>query len=124
MSETIWRFKAIKPIRAEHPVGSGIIVEYQPGEDVPAGEWGQAASWLVERDKIMRYGLNQYEDGHSDFPPTSSAASEGEPEGVASSSDAEFPKHKGGPWYELSNGEQVRGKDQANAAEAALGETK
>lgn len=34
----------------------------------------------------------------------------------------EFPKHTGGGWFELSNGEKVKGKDEAAAAEADLGE--
>lgn len=34
----------------------------------------------------------------------------------------EYPKHTGGGWYELSNGEKVKGKDEAAAAEAKLGE--
>lgn len=31
-----------------------------------------------------------------------------------------FPKHTGGGWYELSNGEKVKGKDEATAAEEDL----
>lgn len=31
-----------------------------------------------------------------------------------------FPKHTGGGWYELSNGEKVKGKDEATAAEEGL----
>lgn len=31
-----------------------------------------------------------------------------------------FPKHTGGGWYELSNGEKVQGKDEAIEAEQAL----
>lgn len=30
---------------------------------------------------------------------------------------AEFPKHTGGGWYELSNGEKVQGKEEAEKAE-------
>ena len=33
-----------------------------------------------------------------------------------------YPLHEGAGWYQLSNGEKVRGKDDATAAEAALGE--
>ena len=116
MSETIWRYKTIKPIRAEHPIGSGIIVDYKPGDDVPAGDWGRAASALEQNDKIMRYGLNQYEDGHSDYDDAPVEVDEGEIEG------AEFPRHDGGPWYRLSDGSQVKGKQAAIDAEAALGE--
>lgn len=32
----------------------------------------------------------------------------------------EFPKHTGGGWYLLSNGEKVQGKDEAVEAEKAL----
>lgn len=31
-----------------------------------------------------------------------------------------FPKHCGGPWYELSNGQQVKGKSKAEEAEDKL----
>ncbi|MEK3887456.1 hypothetical protein [Bacillus sp. FSL K6-3431] len=31
-----------------------------------------------------------------------------------------FPKHTGGGYYELSNGEKVKGKEKANEAEEAL----
>lgn len=34
--------------------------------------------------------------------------------------EGEFPKHTGGAWYELSNGEKIQGKDEAIAAEAEL----
>jgi len=32
----------------------------------------------------------------------------------------DFPKHTGGGWYELSNGEKVQGKDEAITAEKEL----
>jgi uncharacterized protein YwgA len=32
----------------------------------------------------------------------------------------DYPKHTGGGWYELSNGEKVQGKEEADKAEAAL----
>lgn len=34
--------------------------------------------------------------------------------------DSEFPKHTGGGWYELSNGDKVQGKEDAEKAEAKL----
>ena len=34
--------------------------------------------------------------------------------------DNEYPLHKGGGWYELSNGETVQGEDDAIEAEKAL----
>jgi hypothetical protein len=44
-----------------------------------------------------------------------------EPEGSNQSpEESEFPKHTGGPWYVLSNGEKIQGKEEAIAAEAEL----
>lgn len=36
------------------------------------------------------------------------------------SEEVEYPKHTGGPWYELSNGEKIQGKDEAVQAEKEL----
>lgn len=33
---------------------------------------------------------------------------------------ADYPRHAGGPWYYLSNGEKVKGKDAAHEAEEVL----
>jgi hypothetical protein len=35
----------------------------------------------------------------------------------------EFPKHTGGGYYELSNGEKVKGKDEATAAEEEINQS-
>lgn len=35
-------------------------------------------------------------------------------------SNGKFPKHTGGGWYELSNGEKVQGKDEAIEAQSEL----
>ena len=51
----VWGFKAIKPFRAEHPVGSGTMVDYAAGDEVPAAEWGRAEAFMVEAGTIMRY---------------------------------------------------------------------
>lgn len=34
--------------------------------------------------------------------------------------ESNYPKHTGGGWYELSNGEKIQGKDEAIAAENEL----
>ncbi len=34
----------------------------------------------------------------------------------------DFPKHTGGGWYELSNGEKVQGKDEAKDKQLEVGE--
>lgn len=36
--------------------------------------------------------------------------------------ESEFPRHKGAGWYELSDGDTVRGEEEAIEAEAALHE--
>lgn len=43
-----------------------------------------------------------------------------EPEESESTGNEEFPKHTGGGFYELSNGEKVKGKEAAVEAENAL----
>lgn len=42
------------------------------------------------------------------------------PEDIEIEDDTEFPKHTGGGYYELSNGEKVQGKEAAIEAEAEL----
>lgn len=54
---------AKKPLRAEHPLGSGTIVEYQPGDRVPANDWGQAAHHLEANDKIAQVAINVADPG-------------------------------------------------------------
>jgi uncharacterized protein YwgA len=39
---------------------------------------------------------------------------------TAEKDSEEFPKHTGGGWFELSNGEKVQGKEEAEKAEADL----
>ena len=34
----------------------------------------------------------------------------------------DFPKHTGGGWYELSNGEKVQGKQEAKEQQKSVGE--
>ena len=41
--------------------------------------------------------------------------------GSESDSENEFPKHTGGGWYELSNGDKIQGQDDAIKAEKKLG---
>jgi hypothetical protein len=43
-----------------------------------------------------------------------------ERENAEESSNENFPKHTGGGYYELSNGEKVKGKEEALAAEEEL----
>lgn len=47
---------------------------------------------------------------------------ENNPDGEVVEGESEFPKHTGGGYYELSNGEKVKGKEEALQAEANLKE--
>lgn len=58
-----YHYFAVKPIRAEHPIGSGVIVEYLPGQEIPANDWGRAANNLVELGKAARVAFNIPEEG-------------------------------------------------------------
>jgi hypothetical protein len=40
----------------------------------------------------------------------------------AEGSEDQFPKHTGGGWFELSNGEKVQGKEEAATAQKELSE--
>jgi hypothetical protein len=54
------------------------------------------------------------EEGHLGEVSTKEASSEKD------ETKSDFPKHTGGGYYELSNGEKVKGKDEAAAAEKEL----
>ncbi len=145
MPTVTFGFKAIKPLKAEHPLGSGTVVDYLPGDEVPAGEWkGAAVEALIENGKLMRYATNVYAPGEvgGEALPSVAAASQPEPqehpgfadvgEGIevapdgteVTLSDADsaepFPRLLGGGSYELSDGSHVRGKAKAMAAQAQL----
>ncbi len=51
------------PLDAEHPLGSGDVVHYEPGDRVPANDWGQAAHHLEANGKIMRVAINVADPG-------------------------------------------------------------
>lgn len=142
-------FKAIKPFDAEHPIGSGTMVHYAPGDEVPASEWGRAEGFMVEAGSIMRYAINVAEvpgqiTAPPKLPPTDSPLSPPEqgprplspenqethysedlPDTVEEEwelpEDGSYPFHKGGPLWVLSDRSLFRGKKaQALAAEAGI----
>jgi hypothetical protein len=55
-----------------------------------------------------------------DTDPEPQGNPKGDSDESEESEESEFPKHTGGAWYELSNGEKIQGKDEAIAAEAEL----
>jgi hypothetical protein len=67
MPHIVFSYVAVKPIKAEHPIGSGLIVDYEPGDVIPAGEWGRAADNLVELGKAAMMAINVPDDGE-DWP--------------------------------------------------------
>ena len=123
---------ALKPIRAEHPLGSGVVVEYMPGDLVPANDWGQAVEHLAANGKIAQIAINVLDPGEvagvaapPGPPPTGLSdpdraylALEGQPGPVEP--DGAFPRHLGNGLYELGDGSKVRGKRAALAGQEAL----
>lgn len=140
-----WGFKAIKPFDAEHPIGTGTMVHYDPGDEVPASDWGRAEGFMVEAGSIMRYAKNVAEvPGQITTPPREAIPTQAPPEqgprplspendpavGEVTGEVGEdwelpdggsYPFHKGGPLWVLSNRSLFRGKKaQALAAEAQV----
>lgn len=83
------------------------------GKEIPKGkEIKSVPNGLVAR--WLRMGFAKAKDGYEKQvkPPVEKAEDKKE---------VEFPKHTGGGWYVLSNGEKIRGEDEAIAAEKELG---
>lgn len=124
-----YTYIAAKPFWAEHPIGSGIRVDYEPGMEVPAGEWGRAADNLVERGKIFRTAKNVWVDEPGASVGGGEAGASALSEGAPSAADASaeetdevvsYPVKKGGGFWLLSDGSKVRGKAAAEAAQTVL----
>lgn len=58
--KVVYKYFAVKPIRAAAPDGG--VVTYEPGQEVPASDWGRAADNLVEMGKIARVAFNVDDD--------------------------------------------------------------
>ena len=118
-----YTYIATFPITVEHPVGSGEIVRYEPGDVVPAGEWGAAAANLMEMGKIERLQVNVSPSGEvvkgtgTDRERTVPALPVYGGDPIV---DTEFPLHVGAGWFVLSDGTRLRGKDAAHEAEKGL----
>lgn len=134
MAHDVFSYVAIKKITAEHPIGSGIDVTYEPGDEVPANEWGRATDNLVEVGKIMRVVRSVSDESDvvrgaaetSPSPASEQTADEVNAETAnepppASAGGDEWPRDLGKGQYELSDGSHVYGKNKAQAAQDALG---
>ena len=129
---------ALRPFQAEHPIGSGTVVDYEPGDTVPADDWGVAADHMANADipKIAKMQVNVADPGDSTpVPGTPSTAGLSDPsraylqhEGQAPldeptlepPEDATWPVHIGRGTYQLSDGTRVRTKQAAVEAQANL----
>lgn len=133
MAHNVFRFVAVKRITAEHPMGSGIEVTYEPGDEVPANEWGRATDNLIEVGKIQRIAVLVSDDDDSLQGAELDAGSLQSSEKAADQVNAEqageplplsagegWPHNLGKGQYELSDGSKVYGKNKAEAAQAAL----
>lgn len=89
-----------KLANAERSAQPGQVIDVDPRE-------GQA---LIDGG----YAEEAADEPETESKPEASA----EPE---SGDEPEFPIHRGAGWYELSDGSTVRGKDEAQQAEAELG---
>lgn len=143
-------YYAARPFKALHPPDeTGVVVQYNPGDVVPAEEWGASANWLKEAGKIFPTAENVWVDDlpqtvpaseqihaqhvpEGPYPPSGPDPAlhpfeEEEPlvnplvdENAPFEKGVHYPLHEGAGWYQLSDGSRVRGKVNATAAEAAL----
>ncbi|PAF31864.1 hypothetical protein [Paenibacillus sp. 7516] len=100
---------------------------YQPGDTYPAEGYSadeERVRYLSEihpeYNKIYLADVEEIESAQD----SGDVQKEDESEVVKEVAEekSEFPKHVGGGTYELSNGEKVKGKDEALEAEKALKE--
>ena len=120
-----YTYIATFPITVEHPIGSGEIVRYEPGDVVPAGEWGGATANRVEMGKIERLAVNVSPSGEivkAEGTDRERVVPALPVYGGDPIVDNEFPLHVGAGWYVLSDGTRLRGKDAAHKAQKELGE--
>ena len=116
-----FRYVAVKPIRAGHPPGTDEIVSYEPGDEVPAGEWGRAADNLVEMGKIVRMGMNVLDEGDEGFEEAGANAATGlsDPERAYLAHEGFQPGGDGAGVDETSEPELVPDGEQEQEAEVA-----
>ncbi|MBO8169967.1 MAG: hypothetical protein H0Z35_12405 [Thermoanaerobacteraceae bacterium] len=80
------------------------------GNDEPAGKELEIDNYLAKKWFEMELAR-----------PVGSEAEQNQMEKISEEQE-QYPKHTGGGWYELSNGEKVKGKEEAIKAQAALNE--
>lgn len=122
-----YTFLAVVPFKAEHPIGSGTVVQYNPGDPFPGEDWGNAASNLVEMGKAVRLAVNVADVGGSQeavtpTAPTEHTAAEVNAEQAEHQNEdvTRYPVKGGGGWFTLSDGSRIRGEEEAVAAQESL----
>lgn len=73
----------------------------------------------LEPERMAALGVAMVSDDQPTEDTTTTAAATA-PAGGGEGGEASYPIHQGGGWYLLSNGDTVRGGDDAVAAEARL----
>jgi len=99
---------------------------YQPGETYPAEGYesnDERIYFLSDvHPKYNKIYLAEIQENESSDLPVADPVDSTGNEPDAAEGTKIFPHHVGGGTYELSNGEKVKGKDEALEAEAALKE--
>ena len=85
-----------------------VLVTALPALDMVPLKPGQQLNYTYAQGE----GVTAYSVGPDEAKPKPKAEPQADPN--------EWPKKGGGGWYELSNGEKVRGEDEATEAQAAL----
>lgn len=114
MPHVIIDYVALRPFWYQD-VRTGERVDVKAGEMVDAEGLGPIAEKMCGYDLPSLARIVRVED---DVPSVSDLVAEEED---SDTPEGEFPKHLGGGWYELSNGENVKGRSKAESAEEALG---
>lgn len=123
-----YTFVAVRPFQAEHPIGSGTVVQYNPGDQFPGEEWGNAAHNLVEVGKAVRLAVNIVGGGGSLAavapPAVESTELTAQEVNAATSGDevTSYPVPGKAGWFELSDGSKIRGEEAALEAQSELDE--
>lgn len=99
---------------------------YQPGETYPAEGYESNDERIYFLSKIhptfQKIYLADIQEIESADPPAADTTDASDKDDEVTDEGKTFPHHVGGGMYELSNGERVKGKDEAQEAEAALKE--
>lgn len=119
-----YTFIAVAPITAEHPIGSGTVVTYQPGDPFPGEEWGNAAHNLVEVGKAVRLAVNIDQPVLAEKVANEVESTEMTAQEVNASHEevTSYPVPGKAGWFELSDGTKIRGEEAALEAQSVLDE--